>query len=273
MLIVSMFVIIGLCLGSYFNVVVFRGLETERSHCKGSRSECPQCGHKLKALDLIPVFSWCFLGGKCRYCKNPISIMYPVGEALTAVGFGVLGYEVNKLWYASGGQFRMAYWDDIILLAIMLVTIIVLSISTISDLREKQIYVAPVYLGIAAIALLRVAQFFVERHQMGEFFSEGVWVGRLVAFVSIIIINAAGSRLLAKKLGGGDFDIFLLLYICGWFNTMFNTLFIASIVGCVYALIMALLRKFTRQTAIPMVPLMYIGYLSQVFITLIDLGI
>ena len=271
MLIIILFALLGLCFGSWFNVVVFRGMETERTHCKGQRSECPKCGHKLGVLDLIPVFSWLFLGGECRYCKEKISWVYPVGEALTAIGFTLVGIEVAGFWESYNGIWDMRYIPSILMLAISLLTVIVLSISTISDLREKTVFVMPIYLGMVAIIIVRVLQILTEKELLGMMFSANLWWGRLGVFVGMFITFIALSRLLANKVGGGDFDIVLLLYCSGFVNCVFNSLFIASIVGCVIALFMRLIKKWDRQTTIPMVPLLYVGYLAQMYITCLSI--
>lgn len=62
----------------------------------GGRSMCPHCRHILGVFDLIPVFSWIFLGGKCRYCKKPISARYPLIELCTAAVFLLIGWFVFK---------------------------------------------------------------------------------------------------------------------------------------------------------------------------------
>ncbi len=74
---------LGACIGSFLNVVVWRLPRGESlSH---PPSHCPNCNHKLAWKDNIPIFGWVFLGGKCRYCKNPISPRYPIVELFTAL--------------------------------------------------------------------------------------------------------------------------------------------------------------------------------------------
>jgi leader peptidase (prepilin peptidase)/N-methyltransferase len=98
------FGVLGLAFGSFVNAWVWRTRQVlddagepkklnkkekaEYSILKG-RSMCPNCRQSLKALDLIPLFSWLFLAGKCRYCKKPISVQYPIVEFATAVLFVV----------------------------------------------------------------------------------------------------------------------------------------------------------------------------------------
>jgi len=76
---------LGACVGSFLNVVVWRlpqgeSLITPPSHC-------PRCGKLLLWWDNIPILGWIKLGGKCRFCKQPISIRYPIVEAVTALLF------------------------------------------------------------------------------------------------------------------------------------------------------------------------------------------
>jgi len=79
--------LLGLCLGSFLNCVIYR-LESEKS--LNGRSFCPRCKHKLSWQDLFPVFSFLFLKGKCRYCREKISIQYPLVEFITGLIFLVI---------------------------------------------------------------------------------------------------------------------------------------------------------------------------------------
>ena len=79
--------VIGLAFGSFLNATVWR-LHAKRNFVS-ERSECEKCHHTLEPLDLIPVFSWLFLRGKCRYCHKPISIQHPLTELATGVLFSL----------------------------------------------------------------------------------------------------------------------------------------------------------------------------------------
>jgi len=82
---VILFGFIGLAVGSFLNVVIIR-VPKEQSIVFPS-SYCPTCKHKLKWYHNIPIFSWLFLGGKCAFCKEKISIQYPIVELLTTFIF------------------------------------------------------------------------------------------------------------------------------------------------------------------------------------------
>ena len=81
--------ILGLCLGSFYNVVILRSLSDESIVFPPSK--CPKCGERLKPWHNIPVLSYVFLGGKCAFCKEKISIQYPLIELLT-MGLFALSY-------------------------------------------------------------------------------------------------------------------------------------------------------------------------------------
>ena len=76
---------LGTVLGSFYTLAVYRiPLKQDITH---TRSYCPKCNHKLNFLDLIPVLSYIFLGGKCRYCKNKIRPRYIILEILSGTVF------------------------------------------------------------------------------------------------------------------------------------------------------------------------------------------
>jgi leader peptidase (prepilin peptidase)/N-methyltransferase len=100
------FFAVGACVGSFINVVVFRLPRGQSLVHPPSR--CPQCEHKLAWYDNVPVFGWIFLGGKCRYCKKPISPRYPIVEA--AAGLLFAGFYIAVFMWGQG-PFWAIYQD------------------------------------------------------------------------------------------------------------------------------------------------------------------
>ncbi|HRW13386.1 MAG TPA: prepilin peptidase [Syntrophomonas sp.] len=92
-----MLFILGLFIGSFLNVLIYRIPRGESVVWPGSH--CAQCGHGLKPLDLVPVVSYLLLRGRCRYCGTKISLRYPLVELLTAFSFLLVylqyGYSVQ----------------------------------------------------------------------------------------------------------------------------------------------------------------------------------
>jgi leader peptidase (prepilin peptidase)/N-methyltransferase len=77
--------LLGACIGSFLNVVIYR-LPLGQS-LVSPPSRCPKCGYQLRWFDNIPIVGWSLLGGRCRKCKNAISIQYPIVELITALLF------------------------------------------------------------------------------------------------------------------------------------------------------------------------------------------
>lgn len=102
------FGVFGLIVGSFLNVIILRhGIRS-----LGGRSGCMSCGAQLKWYDMIPVFSWVWLGGKCRSCRARISAQYPAVEGATGVLFALMGFGVSTafsgfLW--SGAALIVVY--------------------------------------------------------------------------------------------------------------------------------------------------------------------
>lgn len=86
--------IYGLCIGSFLNVIIYRIGKSKETII--GRSCCPKCKSQLKWYHNIPLFSWLFLKGKCGFCKNPISIQYPLIEISTMI-LAMLTYHLNGL--------------------------------------------------------------------------------------------------------------------------------------------------------------------------------
>ncbi len=89
MLIALTLALFGALIGSFANVVIYRLPRGESIVFPGSH--CPNCGHELGTLELVPVVSWAALGARCRVCKKSISARYPFIETLFALGFFTLG--------------------------------------------------------------------------------------------------------------------------------------------------------------------------------------
>jgi leader peptidase (prepilin peptidase)/N-methyltransferase len=124
------FAVLGLCVGSFLNVVAIRSL-AEQSLLKPP-SQCPKCNHRLGALDLIPLLSYFLLKGKCRYCQASIHWHYPLVEAITAIAFVV----VVKFFEVVPCDYEI---DRSVIALFMLVFVSTLIAVTVTDFREKLI--------------------------------------------------------------------------------------------------------------------------------------
>jgi leader peptidase (prepilin peptidase) / N-methyltransferase len=89
--------ILGALIGSFTNVLIYRIPRGES--VAFPPSHCPNCDHRLGVLDLVPVVSWLFLRGKCRYCGNPITSRYPIVELISAIGYLAIAWRFPILDY------------------------------------------------------------------------------------------------------------------------------------------------------------------------------
>ena len=126
--------ILGACLGSFYNVVILRSLTNESIVFPSSK--CPKCGEKLKPWHNIPIFSYIFLRGKCAFCKEKISIQYPIIEILTAILFAICFVKFGYEWKTIFAMFISS----------------ALVIMSMTDLKEKLVdrfihFIAPKILG------------------------------------------------------------------------------------------------------------------------------
>ncbi|HEY9679016.1 MAG TPA: prepilin peptidase [Drouetiella sp.] len=121
--------LIGLCVGSFLNVLALRSLKEESIFWPPST--CPNCKQRIKLFDLIPVVSWFVLQGKCRNCKTPISWMYPFVEVFTACTFALLMHH-----YAPEIVFEPSFqaWGHLVGMAIFCSTLIAICITDFKEM-------------------------------------------------------------------------------------------------------------------------------------------
>ncbi len=127
--------IIGLCLGSFFNVVILRSLSNESIVFPPSK--CPKCNHKLFWWHNIPVISYIMLKGKCYFCQEKISIQYPIIEIITMILYGLT-------FVKFGISFKTIF-------AVIIVSCFI--IMTTTDIREKLVD-CNIAIGLGITALI-----------------------------------------------------------------------------------------------------------------------
>ncbi len=121
------FFCLGLIIGSFLNVVILR-FNTERS--LGGRSACMSCQNSLCWYELIPVFSFVALQGRCKTCKTKISIQYPLVEFVSGIIFGLLFLKFSNLFMAGTLDFAFIY-------AYYAVSFSLLLVISVYDIKHK----------------------------------------------------------------------------------------------------------------------------------------
>ena len=147
--------IIGTLFGSFYTLAVYR--IPKKQDITHTHSYCPNCNHKLGFLDLIPVFSYIFLKGKCRYCKNKIRPRYFVLEILTGLCFVVFAYLMGLDVYNITSITKVM---EYIFLVVLYFTFVVLMAVTEKETRkiEKSISVYGIIISLIYIVYLCVVE-------------------------------------------------------------------------------------------------------------------
>ena len=147
--------ILGLCIGSFLNCVIYRLALQNFSFWKNlgglSRSFCPHCKHVLSWRDLFPVFSYLFLGGKCRYCRKKISVQYPLAELSTALIFLL----IFNLQFSILDEFSIIKFLDIVFLFYVASALIVIFVY---DLKHYLIPDKILFPAIIVVFLYRLIE-------------------------------------------------------------------------------------------------------------------
>jgi leader peptidase (prepilin peptidase)/N-methyltransferase len=265
-IILSSFIfILGVCIGSFLNCVVYR-IEQEKSFLVG-RSFCPNCKHNLNWLDLVPIFSYLFLGGKCRYCKNKISIQYPIIEILTGILF-VLIFLNSGFSFASSGVWVLGFgfWDFINLVFLFYVAS-VLVIIFLYDLKHYLIPDNVLFPAIIISILYKIFEFL-------NFYSFNIL--KLILHFKFQISNFAINYLLAvaiafgfffilwfasrgKWMGFGDVKLAILLGLVLGFPNILVALFLAFFFGAIIGVVLMGFNKKNMKSEIPFGPFLISG--------------
>lgn len=195
----------GTVFGSFFTLAVHR--IPRKEDITHERSYCPNCNHKLQFLDLIPVFSYIFLGGKCRYCKNKIRPRYLLLEIFSGLVFLLLGlsYNINM----STTSVEVASFAILILF--------LCAIFIIGGI-DKEKYIIPNGLIIYAL-IISVIKLLLEVIVIGNNIYSNIIAAIVIPLVFIIINIILEKVLNSKKVpfGMGDIKyISILGLFCGF---------------------------------------------------------
>jgi leader peptidase (prepilin peptidase) / N-methyltransferase len=243
----------GLIAGSFLTCLIYRmELKEEgkdRSPLRG-RSFCPKCGHTLAWDDLIPIASYLFLGGKCRYCKQSISLSYPSIEILTAVLF---------VWifnfFAQGGL--ISGWFVLSVLFYFFVSCLLIIIF-VFDLKHYIIPDSVTFLGIVVVLMFRI--FSVFQNLKFEIQNLGALSDYLIAglasslFFFIIFAISKG-----KWMGFGDVKLAFFMGLLLGYPSIVLALFLAFFIGGIVGISLIIAKKKKLKSEVPFGPFLVAG--------------
>jgi len=221
--VIGLSTIMGAVLGSFTTMLVWR-LHHDQKRIFWGRSKCPLCKHKLGPLQLVPIFSWIFQGGKCAFCNNKISKYYPLTELVFVVMFFI---------FASTFQGTVAFFPMMTILFFALVLFV----------YDVKFFEVDRRISIPAILVALVWGFFRE-----------------IPFQELLIGGAIGYGFYAMQywlskgtwVGAGDAELGVFMgLVLGW-QLFLPALFAAYIFGILIAIPLIISGKAGRKTPLPM---------------------
>ncbi|MEO6124090.1 MAG: prepilin peptidase [Ilumatobacteraceae bacterium] len=243
--------ILGLLIGSFLTVVVDRVPRGKSIVTPGSA--CGNCGLELGPKDLVPVFSWLVLRGRCRQCRAKIGIEPLILEIVNASLFLAFAIHFGLSWElaafcALGAGLVALSWIDL----------------QIKKLPRQIIYVT----AAIGIPLLTIAA--LVRHEPKRIWMMLLGAGCALAFMALVYALSRGG------MGDGDVRLSPLLgAFLGWINPGFVAvgLFLGFLTGAVVGLVLMAVGRSGRKTAVPFGPFLAVGTIAAVWLgqPLIDL--
>ncbi|MBZ5201217.1 prepilin peptidase [Planomicrobium chinense] len=231
----AFFSIFGLVFGSFYNVVGLRVPKNES--IAFPPSHCTKCDRQLTALDLVPVFSYLFLRGRCRSCGEKIHWVYPLMEAITAALFAI------SFW-------QLGFQPELIVALIFVSLLVIITVSDIAYMLIPDKVLLPV--GIVLLAL----RLFIPLDPWWD-----ALLGAAVGF-GILLLIAVISK---GGMGGGDIKLFFVIgLVLGTSGTLL-TLFFASLIGAIAGIVQLRVRNQDRKTPVPFGPSIALGAVITYF--------
>ena len=261
---ISLSVFLGLIVGSFLNVVIYRLpkmmenewhknclelqgkeiLESTKYTLANPRSACPNCGHKITAVENIPIISYLFLlRGKCSSCKSAISMRYPLIEALTGILIGLVSW---KFGYVSTTPFAWAY-------VFALISLTFIDFDT--QLLPDDITLPLLWLGL----IFNLNNGFTD--------IKSAVLGVIAGYLILWSIYWAFKLVTGKEgMGYGDFK--LLAAIGAWFGWQLlpAVILLSSVLGAVIVISLIVFTKRGREIPMPFGPFLAIGGIAALFL-------
>lgn len=250
--------VFGAALGSFLNAIIDR-LDTGESIVTSKRSHCDSCQHTLNAWDLVPLFSWLWLNGKCRYCQKPIPIQNPLVEL--AAGLLLTGLFVNVAKQATMPfNETLPYWIVVFVFwAVCLATLLVIFVY---DFKHQII-------PDETIVLLVVLA--IVYHAVMYLFSGQLYWGLSISNVVLSSIFSALPYFLlivvtrGKGMGGGDLKFAFVMGLILGYPRVVVAHYLAFLIGGVVAVILLVLKTRRVGQTIPFGPFLIVGTISAFF--------
>jgi len=241
----SLIFVLGLLIGSFLNVIIYRLPHKKKILNLHTRSTCPHCHKKLEVWDLIPVLSYLGLRGRCRYCHKKISIQYPLVEIITALSF------VGIFLGAKGDAVFLLYFIAALMIVIFFV-----------DLNTHYIYDITLWLLFGAALPWVIFNRPLILHLQSA----------ALAALFFYLLAFLGEKIYRRQaLGEGDIPLAALIAFLAGPSLALISFYSAFIIGGAVALFLLLTRKAKRGTELAFAPFLISGWVLAVIIHVIKI--
>lgn len=219
------FFILGLFVGSFLNVVIFRFPELKGIMV--GRSKCPKCKKTIAAQDLIPILGYIILWGKCRYCRKPISLQYPIVEFATGL-----------LFFLLAGAFGLSFS--------LVLCLLIASVSILIFIYDTKYLEIPEVFAWLLLLFAIVAAFFQPDFNISNFLFGGLIGGGILG----ILVGISDERLM----GSGDIKIGLAFGFLLGMQKSLLFLFLSFVIGALVGLVLIILNRKKMKSEIAFAP-------------------
>ena len=230
----------GAIIGSFLNVCIYR-LPRGKS-IVWPASHCPNCKAAIAAYDNVPLLSYLFLGGRCRACRSPIPVRYPLVEAANALGYAVIVWHFGLTWTAA------AY-------AMLFSALVVVTGTDLSHKIIPNVVTIPgIFAGLlGAVTILPVG---LIDSLLGVVVGGGILWG--LAWASPYVFGKEG-------MGGGDIKLVAMVgAFLGW-KPVLLTIMIGSLIGSVVGVALIAAKIIQRGQYLPFGPFLAVGAVLALF--------
>ena len=240
------FFVLGICLGSFYNVLGLRVVKHES--IISPRSHCEKCGHVLKWYEMIPILSFLILKGKCRNCKTKLSWLYLFSEIFSGILFAIS-------YYSFGFTYNL-------LIALILSSLLILV--TVSDLTYMIIPDRFIVISSLLILIIKLIGFGLTE------FLYSLLYGVMAFGIMFSIMKFGGYIFKKETMGGADVKLMFTVGICVEPILSLVVIIFASFIALPVSLLILIKEK---EHAIPFGPFIVIGLLIVFFTKLSSIEI
>lgn len=243
--------LVGLCIGSFLNVLIYRlprGISVKRG-----RSFCPNCRKKISWYDNIPLLSFAMLGGRCRFCRSPISFRYPLVELIT----GLLTLLIFNSKFLISNQFLIFNFKTVADLVLTLLLVWGLIVIFFIDLEHQ---VIPDEILLPIILLFLVKQILYSLF----FIHNSLLIILLPPLLSFVFMFSIYLITKGKGMGFGDVKLAFLMGLVLGYPKIIVAFYLAFLTGAFLGLILVVVKKVKFGQKIPFGPFLVWGTTASI---------